>query len=203
MTNTYIAIDEHTNMAMVIDAPMDAVNMIKSYIDEQNLNIVGVLLTHSHWDHAAETADMSEIFDAKVYLHKEDEFRLLKPNENSIFPLPFDIKPSKADVYVKDGDSIPFGNTMLKVIHTPGHTDGSVCYYDDKSAICFCGDTVFRESIGRIDLPGGSYEKISRSIKEKMLILDDNTRLLPGHGPESTIGYERKNNPYFKEMGIV
>jgi hydroxyacylglutathione hydrolase len=203
MTNTYIAIDSGSKKAVIIDAPMDSADLIRPYVDSNDLDIIAILLTHTHWDHSADTAELKNIYNAKCYVHRDDEYRLLNPNENSIFPLPFDIQRSKADVYINDSDHIIVGNTALTALHTPGHTEGGVCFYEPQSGILFSGDTIFRESIGRIDLPGGSLERLSNSIKEKLLTLDDDTRVLPGHGPESTIGYERQNNPFFREMGIV
>ena len=91
----------------------------------------------------------------------------------------------------------------MQVLHTPGHTEGGICFYSPDDKTVFCGDTVFLESIGRIDLPGGSFGELALSIKNKLLVLDDEIELLPGHGPKTTVGYERKYNPFFREMGIV
>jgi hydroxyacylglutathione hydrolase len=203
MTNTYLAIDEETNNAVIIDAPMDCVELIKPYIDKKSIEVTAILLTHSHWDHAAETVQLKNLLNVPVYVHQSDEFRLLDPNGNSIFPLPFEIPSTKADHYLNDKDLISFGNLKLMALHTPGHTEGGICLYNKDSNILFSGDTIFRESIGRIDLPGGSLEKIAKSIKEKLLVLDDETKVYPGHGPATTIGFERHNNPFFREMGIV
>ena len=203
LTNTYLIIDQESKKAVVIDAPMDSVELIKPIIEDKMLDVVAILLTHTHWDHAADTDALKKLYNAKVYVHQSDEFRLLEPNENSVFPLPFDIPSTKADHYINDNEIISFGNTELKVLTTPGHTEGGLCFYNESAGVLFSGDTIFRESIGRIDLPGGSLEKIAKSIKEKLLVLDDSTKVLPGHGPSTTIGYERKNNPFFREMGIV
>jgi hydroxyacylglutathione hydrolase len=203
MTNIYLAIDEETKKAVIIDAPMDCTELIKPYIDKMGLEVSAILLTHTHWDHAADTVQLKDFLNVQVYVHEADEFRLIDPNGNSIFPLPFDIPATKADHYLYDTDIIKFGNTQLTALHTPGHTEGGLCFYDKDSKILFSGDTIFRESIGRIDLPGGSLEKIAKSIKEKLLVLDDETQVFPGHGPSTTIGYERHNNPFFREMGIV
>lgn len=203
LTNTYIAIDDKTKKAVIVDAPMDSISLLKPEIDKRELIIEAILLTHTHWDHAAETADLKEEYNADVILHKDDEYRLLEPNEHSVFPLPYEIKSSSGDRYVDDGDVITFGNIELEVLHTPGHTVGGICFSNRQHKVVFCGDTVFRESVGRVDLPGGSADVLAKSIKEKLLSLDDDTKLLPGHGPSTTVGFEKKNNPFFRELGII
>lgn len=203
LTNTYIVFDEHSKKAVIIDAPLDSIEVLRQEIEKQNLIIDGILLTHTHWDHSGDTADLQSLYKAKVYLHKDDEYRLLKPNHYSIFQLPVKIKEASGDVYVTEGNIINFGKCSLQVLNTPGHTEGGICFYSSIDKIVFCGDTVFRDSIGRVDLPGGSFDVLANSIKDKLLVLDDETELLPGHGPKTTVGYERKYNPFFREMGIV
>jgi len=193
MTNTYLAIDDESNKAVIIDAPMDCVELLKPYTDEKNIVVTAILLTHTHWDHAADTASLKKLYNAPVYLHQADEFRLLDPNAHSIFPLPFDIPSAKADHYIDDNDKVVFGKSELMVLHTPGHTEGCLCFYNESYGILFSGDTLFLESIGRTDLPGGSLENIAKSIEEKLLVLDDNIKVYPWHGPATTIGYERNN----------
>ena len=203
LTNTYIAVDDKTKKSVIIDAPMDSISLLKPMIKKRDLEIEAILLTHTHWDHAADTADLKDEYGADVILHKDDLFRLTEPNEHSVFPLPYEIKSASGDRYVDDGDTVTFGNIDLEVLHTPGHTAGGICFWNKEHKVVFCGDTVFRESVGRVDLPGGSADVLAKAIKEKLLSLDDETKLLPGHGPSTTVGYEKKNNPFFRELGIT
>ena len=151
-----------------------------------------ILLTHGHFDHVLGVNEMREKTGAKVLINKEYVVRM---NESGDIMRTFGVQgveTPKADDFLNDGDTLKFGNTEIKVIATPGHTQGCVCYLIDGKL--FSGDTLFKESVGRCDLPGGNFQKLSDSVKNRLFTLDDNTIVYPGHGPETTIGHEKKYN---------
>ena len=203
-TNCYIYGNEETQSAWIIDPGADANKIILS-LKKRNVEPVSVLLTHGHWDHImglpklVETYPSLEIFVGEkdlCYLGKEGkdfinkhcfDLTFLQSFENEINNLP------EADYALKGGEFLD--DCHFKVISTPGHTQGGVCYLDEENSILFSGDTLFASSIGRCDLVGGSYQDIQVSLK-KLMELDDDIIVLPGHGPKTTIKQER-NNPYF------
>lgn len=151
-----------------------------------------ILLTHGHFDHVLGVNGMREKTGAKVLVYKDDIARM---EESANIMQTFGVQGVEtptADEYLTDGEIIKFGNTEIKVLHTPGHTEGCVCYLVDGKL--FSGDTLFRDSVGRTDLPGGNFKKLSDSVKNNLFNLDENTVVYPGHGPETTIGYEKKYN---------
>ncbi|MFP4529564.1 MAG: MBL fold metallo-hydrolase [Candidatus Kapaibacterium sp.] len=191
----YLAIDSSGGFAVIIDAPMDSATAFQSLIDKHNLMIRSLILTHTHWDHTADALAIRQNSGASVMVHPDDEYRILDPMKHSIFPLPFTLEAVSADEYISGGDKIKFGNTELEVIHTPGHTEGSICLVCHDEGIVFTGDTLFREGFGRTDLPGGSTEKIYESVTKNILTLPENYKIYAGHGASSTIGHEKISNP--------
>ena len=170
-----------------------------SFISSRKIEIGSILLTHSHIDHIYGLAPCLKEFGAvKVYMSPEDKF--VKDHSAAMarmmgMPVP-DISWETEDIY--DGQVLHVGDSSLEVISTPGHTPGSVCFYCADRGVLFSGDTLFAQSIGRTDLPGGDYDKIIVSITEKLLSLDGGTLVLPGHGFETTIGDERASNPFLQ-----
>lgn len=198
--NCYIVYDEDTREGVVIDPGYDG-KRIKSVLDEKGVNLQYILLTHAHVDHIGGVPELkSEFPDVPVVMHEDDEDLLLDSNLNmSTQALGYKVS-MKPDVSVKDEDVLPFANTQIKVIHTPGHTKGGVCFVIDNSV--FTGDTLFRDSIGRSDFYGGDGETLIRSIVEKLMTLPADFNIYPGHMEPSTIGREKERNmfisPYFK-----
>lgn len=192
-TNSYLAIDDNKN-AVLIDCPPDAFIAITNECEKQELNLKAVLLTHSHWDHAADVADFKEKKNVPIYVHKDDEYRMIDPMGNSIWRLPFEIKPCKADFYFTEGEVLQFGDMKFKVLCTPGHTEGSVCFLVEENDVLFSGDTLFNFGFGRTDLPGGDYSKLKKSITEVLYSLSPDITVLPGHGESTTIAFEKNNN---------
>jgi len=174
----------------IID-PGGSSEKIISKVRSMNKQVECILLTHGHIDHISAVKAVSEAFDnIPVYLHSDD-LSLYLSRDNSLPP----IYPALIDP-VKPINSL--SETDFKIIHTPGHSKGSVCFYFEKDGVLFSGDTLFCESIGRSDLPGGDHATLINSIKNEIMVLDSNTIVYPGHGPKTTINNEKKYNPFLK-----
>lgn len=189
--NMYLVVDKDTKKAVLIDAPACMPELIKT-VKELGADVEYILLTHGHFDHIMGLTALKKALNAKAVINKND--LVISDNINEfarLFGMPGTTPPTY-EKFVEDGDCINVGNMSIKVIHTPGHTEGGVCYLigDD----LFSGDTLFRGSVGRTDLFGGNFEKIENSIKNVLFKLDDNVKVYPGHGPMTTIGYEKKYN---------
>ncbi|MBR6099374.1 MBL fold metallo-hydrolase [bacterium] len=190
--NNYLIWDESTKEAILIDCS-DYCEDILNDVEKENLNVKYILLTHGHFDHVMGVNAMKRTLNAQVVLHKNDSVLVENINEfgNIFLGLP-QLEIPQVDFYVKEGDVLQFGNEEVRVIYTPGHTEGGVCYkIGDK---LFCGDTLFRGSYGRTDLFGGDFDKIKASLNDIILKLDDNIVAYPGHGDETTIKYEKVYN---------
>lgn len=192
-TNCYILGDEDSKEGMVID-PGGDFKVIEKALKESNLDIKYILLTHGHSDHIAVLSELKKYTGAQILIHKEDAEMLSNPEKNlSVFSYaPF--SAPVADKLLKDKDKIKLGQIELEILHTPGHTEGSISLFTDK--IVFSGDLIFYGSVGRTDLPGGSNQELFRSIQEKILDKTDDTVIYPGHGPATTVGEERRDNPF-------
>lgn len=188
-TNCYIVGDEVTKKAFIID-PGGDYKKIKKLIDVNGLQPQAVINTHGHGDHIG--ADSK--FNLPIWIHSSDAEFLQDPSKNLSGALGFLLKTEPASRLLKEGDVLTIGSVKLEVIHTPGHTPGSICLKTDGAV--FAGDTLFYEAIGRTDFVYGSEKDILRAIKEKLFILDDDLIIYPGHGRSSTIGHEKKNNPF-------
>ena len=194
-TNCYIVSCEQTLQAAVID-PGGSAETILAEINKANLNVEYIINTHGHADHIAANDAIKQATGAKVLIHHEDANMLTNAQLNLSMYIGDGIVCQPADRLLHDGDSISFGNINFKTLHTPGHTPGGICLLDNN--VLIAGDTLFSESIGRTDFPGGSYSQLINSIKNQLLNLEDAVRVLPGHGPETTIGWERKYNPFIQ-----
>lgn len=197
--NTYVVSDE-TGECVTIDNGAfyeEEYDAIDRYISENNLKPVGCWLTHAHADHMFGVRRFCDKYGVKPTLHTKDDKLYTGFNDqcSQLFGMEKQKDLPAIKTYVKDGDEISFGNTTFKVIETPGHTPGGVFYYSKENSIAFSGDTLFKGSIGRTDLPGGSMFQIIQSLR-MITQLPDDTRILSGHGPETTIGYELASNPY-------
>ncbi|HVI39165.1 MAG TPA: MBL fold metallo-hydrolase [Anaerovoracaceae bacterium] len=192
--NCYVAADEATKKAFVVDPGGHNLNMV-NYIKENELEIEYIILTHGHGDHMGGVPDlMKEFPNAKLVACIHDKALLEDPNLNmSAMVQGFPISLT-ADHYVSDGETMKVGNMELKFLHTPGHTPGGMCI--TVGDVVFSGDTLFEQSIGRTDFPGSSYDAIIASIRNKLFALPDDTTVLPGHMGPTTIGFEKENNPF-------
>lgn len=198
-TNCYILKNEENNQGLIVDPGADA-GRILSAVQELKLEKVdGILVTHCHSDHIGALHEVRQAVKAPVYIGSIDAAGLSDPEVNLSRWMGTDIVTYAPDKTVEDGDVINVAGFELKVLLTPGHTSGGVCFYNEANALCFVGDTIFCESIGRTDFPGGSYKQIIESIRTKLFSLDKDTRLLPGHGPATSVGWEKKRNPFLQE----
>jgi len=193
--NCYIIWDEQSKKAAVIDPGGDFEELNK-FIENNKLFVQYILLTHGHGDHIGAVADARENYKAEVMIHMDDYDMLKNTNKNYSSQMGYNKIEIEADKKIVDGDIINIGAISMEIIHTPGHTRGSICIKCDN--VVFSGDTLFAGSIGRTDLGGGSFEDIIGSIKNKLLTLPDNTEVYPGHGPSTTIEIEKKHNPFLK-----
>ncbi|MEA1939741.1 MAG: MBL fold metallo-hydrolase [Candidatus Caldatribacteriota bacterium] len=190
--NCYLLGCEKSKKAVVIDPGGEEVEPILSILQKNNFELKYIVNTHGHIDHIAGNRELKSKTSAEILIHKLDANMLIDANKNlSVFMAKETCSPP-ADKFLKEGDEVFFGLLKLKIIHTPGHTPGGISLI--LNDIVFTGDALFANGIGRTDLPGGSYEDLQKSIKEKLLCLNDNKIIYPGHGPSSTIGEERRRN---------
>lgn len=191
--NNYLVVDEVSKEAILIDCS-DYVTEIIDYVKENDLTVKYFLLTHGHFDHVLGINRMNEVLGAKVYVHKGDKEQVV--NTRSVmmmFGLPTEgVENPKITATLSDAGELTLGNQVIKVIETPGHTPGGVCYLIGDCL--FSGDTLFHGTIGRTDLPGGSFQQIKHSVKDVLFTLDENIKVYPGHGEPTSIGYEKKFN---------
>ncbi len=192
--NCYIIGSKKDNAAIVIDAGGDHEEILRT-LKKYNLTLELLINTHAHFDHVGGVRPLQDLTGAKFLLHREDISLLDCLNDQTdAFGLP-SISIPKVDGPLADNEEIPIGNEVIRVIHTPGHSPGSVCFLIDDAV--FVGDTLFAGSIGRTDLYGGSYEKIIHSIKTRLFTLKEHVIVYPGHGEFTTVGEEKRHNPFF------
>lgn len=193
-TNTYYVYDDETKRGLIVD-PADSPDTIIAKADSLPMIPEAILITHGHFDHVLAMNKVREHYGIKVYagLTEKQVLHDMAMNLTSSFGMGqiFD-----ADIYLKDGEEFETAGYHIKAIEVPGHTIGGMCYYFDKQGVLFSGDTLFCESVGRSDFPGGSASALCRGIKDKLFILPEHTRVYPGHMDETTIGNEIKYNPF-------
>lgn len=187
-----------TRQAAIIDPSWNGLG-IAAAADEDGWDISHILLTHSHFDHVGGLADLKEATSAPVYIHAEAVSMLQQANVMaSLFGMTIKA-PSAPDELLVPGQVIEVGELRLKTLFTPGHAPGHVSFYLPEYHVVFDGDVLFRESIGRHDFPDSDYDTLMHSIESELMSLPDETRVFSGHGPETTIGYERRNNPFLED----
>ena len=182
---------------LIIDPGLEAGELLE-FLDEQKLNPVAVVLTHGHIDHIAGVALLRDRYpEIKVYIHNLDAEMLTEPKRNLSAMTGSAFVTGAEDVSVKERDIIDLAGVKLLVLHTPGHTPGGISLYSKQDGIAFVGDTLFADSIGRTDFPGGSMSQLLNSVREKLFTLPEETQVYPGHGPATTIAAEKAHNPFF------
>ncbi len=187
--NMYLIADKVSKKAVLIDASSNIPELIEA---AKGYDVEYILLTHGHFDHIMGLTSLKTAFNAKAVINKNDLVISDNINEfTNLFGIPSTVPPTY-DMFVEDGETIKAGNIEIKVIATPGHTEGGVCYLIDNKL--FSGDTLFKQSVGRTDLFGGNFEKLSDSIKNKLFKLDEKIQVYPGHGDMTTIEFEKKYN---------
>lgn len=191
-TNCYIVYCEKTFQAAVIDPGGNAEEIV-AVLGQNNLSLSYIVNTHGHADHVLANDKLRQATGAPVFIHQEDAAMLTDGRRNlSMFIGGKSVALQPADHFLAEGEQIDVGNFSFQVLHTPGHTPGGISLLTEDGV--FCGDTLFAESVGRTDFPGGSYSQLIAGIKEKLLVLPDEIKVFPGHGPDTTIGWERKMN---------
>ena len=197
-TNCYILRkNKDSKNCLVIDPGLEAGELLE-FLDEQKLNPAAVILTHGHIDHiAGVTAMRSRFPEIKVYIHNLDAVMLTEPGKNlsAMTGAPFITEPE--DVSLQERYVIDLAGIKLLVLHTPGHTPGGISLYSKEDGVAFVGDTLFAGSIGRTDFPGGGMSQLLESVRAKLFSLPEETKVYPGHGPETTIAAEKAHNPFF------
>ncbi len=194
--NCFILGCEETGQGAVIDAGGDARDII-AVVERRGLSIAHIINTHGHFDHIGANRALKERFGANLMIHAADIPLLGRAADIAkAYGIPGENSP-QPDTCLEDGMEISFGRLAMTVLHTPGHSPGGCCFYLEAEQKIITGDTLFADSIGRTDLPGGSHEQLLDSVRAKLFTLPDNVVAYPGHGPETTIGHEKRHNPYF------
>lgn len=196
--NCSIVGDETSREAMVID-PGDDVSSLLALVQKHGLTVKQIVITHAHIDHVGGAAKLKAATGAPILLNQNDQALLKMLDIQATWIGISTPDPVNIDQSITSGDKLRAGSLQAEVIHTPGHTEGSICLYFAPEKKMIAGDTLFAGSIGRTDLPGGSYEKILTSLHDKILALPDETIVVPGHGPLTTIGDERESNPFLQK----
>ncbi|MFQ5794962.1 MAG: MBL fold metallo-hydrolase [Candidatus Bipolaricaulia bacterium] len=197
-SNLYLVVDDTIREAVLIDAGGGADEVVRR-LEQAGLKLNAILLTHAHVDHVLAVDQIREATGAPAYLHPDDLPVLEAMQERGREFLGIELPPPPSvDKFYKDGDEFPIGDASFRIIHTPGHSPGGICLYEPEGKILFSGDTLFWRSVGRTDL-GGSWEDLVRSIRDKLFELPDEIVVYPGHGPETSIGEERRTNPFVGE----
>lgn len=197
-TNCYLVADEQSGQAVLFDAPNDTVEPLLSEAKRRGWDVIGLWLTHGHFDHIAGHADVTRQFpDAKVLIHRLDDPKLHRPNAMAMF-LPFKIAPRQADGHVEDGQRLRIGSIDVEVLHTPGHSPGHVMYHLPAQKVLIGGDLIICGAVGRTDFADSNPAALDASIRQVMKLPPD-TQLLPGHCEPGTLGHELRTNPYVQQ----
>jgi hydroxyacylglutathione hydrolase len=196
-TNLYVVADPATREAIAIDTAIPCVGVVTRELEQRGWTLKLIVTTHGHWDHMGDNAALAAHTGARIAVHPADAYRLLRPE-----PLyaPFEIPPCVPAVELAEGGEVRIGSIRLAVMHTPGHTEGSVCLLDRDRGELYSGDTLFPGGWGRVDFPGGSPGQMVESIS-RLSRLDDDLSVLPGHGPSTTIGRERPWMELVRDQG--
>jgi hydroxyacylglutathione hydrolase len=194
--NCYILADEATREAVVIDPGGDE-DRILEVLNHNKFQLKLIIDTHGHFDHVDANQPLKEATGASIAVHELDAPALTQPSQEAMFFTGNRLRRSEADIILKENDILTFGSYRLKVLHTPGHTPGSISLVLEDHPYVYVGDLLFAGSIGRTDFPGGNFDALINAVRTKIFPLGDNYTVYPGHGPVTTVGQERKYNPFF------
>ena len=195
-TNAYLLFDRERGEAALFDAPMGAAEKIGEFLKTESLRLTGLYLTHGHWDHTLDAAEVRAM-EVPVFCHPDDRTLVEDPGQMAEFLLPgLGIEPTEVDKELVEGQTLEILGQEVRVSHVPGHSAGSVSFYFPALAAAISGDVIFKGGVGRTDLPGGSFEVLEASIREKIYTLPEDTTLYPGHGSATTVKAEREANPF-------
>ena len=196
-TNCYLVACERTHEGLVIDPGADAEEILNA-LTTLEVRVGQIVLTHYHFDHVLAADALRRATGASLAIHESEAALLTKPPALFRFFAPQTPQGLVADRLLRDGDRLNVGDLCVEVLHTPGHSPGGISLWIDSEGVVFSGDTLFREGLGRTDFPGGDQELLLHSIRERLLALPEETIVYPGHGPATTIGYERQHNPWLR-----
>ena len=193
-TNCYIVNKKGSDSCVVID-PGDEAEKIASYVNKKGLKNEAILLTHGHFDHIMGVTELASLVGGKVYAYEGEKELLMdcRLNASTMIGCAVGLEP---EILVRDGQTLEIADMKFQIIHTPGHTIGGCCYYMKEEKLLFSGDTIFMESVGRTDLPTGNGRQLIDTIREKIFTLPPEVQIYPGHGPETSVAYEKENNPF-------
>jgi len=196
--NTYLIYDDE-GTAYIIDPGNSNTTeneTLKNFIEEKNLTLKRLLLTHAHIDHVLGNKFIFDTYGLLPEMHKDEVFFIERMQQTAaMYSIPSEQSPY-AEKFLSEGDKVVLGKYEFDCIHTPGHSPGSISFYNKENKLLIAGDVLFRGSVGRSDLPKGDHDTLISSIKDKLMLLDDDVNVYPGHGPATTIGFERTNNPF-------
>jgi len=196
-TNAYLLTEPARGEAVLIDAPGGVWADVEPILSEEKCRLVELWLTHGHWDHMQGAAEVVRATGAKVRAHADDRALIETPAVMARFLMPgMRLEPVKVDGWLQPGERIQAMGAAVEVRHVPGHCPGNVLFYFATGGTAFVGDALFAGSIGRTDLPGGDFDTLEKSIRGQIYTLPDSTKVFPGHGPDTTVGAEKQNNPY-------
>jgi hydroxyacylglutathione hydrolase len=194
--NCYILGDEETKEAVVIDPGGDEDEILDA-LNHNKFQLKLIVDTHGHFDHVDANQPLKDATGARIAIHEADAQMLAQPSAEAMFFTGNRVRLSQPDILLKEGDVLTFGQYRLRVLHTPGHTPGGISLVLEDHTYVYVGDLLFAGSIGRTDFPGGSFEALINAVRTKIFPLGDNYTVYPGHGPVTTVGQERKYNPFF------
>ena len=197
-TNAYLLWEEDGNQAVLIDAPPDSAAAIEPVLSQNGLSLTGIWLTHGHWDHMAGASALAGE-GVEVLGHSDDKMLFEQPAVMSTFAMPgMEFSPIGITRWIEEGENLDLWGRKVSIFHCPGHCPGNVVFWIPDEEVCFVGDVIFSGSIGRADLPGGDFAMLERSIREKIYGLPNHTKLLPGHGPNTSVEIEKEGNPFVR-----
>ena len=201
MVNCYLVYEEGSTEGIVID-PGHGADKIAEWVKNKGISDILIVLTHGHFDHTNAADELSNIFGAKILMNNADEFLLDSSGDQMAKTYGYHGLKPKIDGTLEEGGDLEYGGMKFRIIHTPGHSPGSICLFSDtaEGQILISGDTLFNLGIGRTDLPGGSWREILDNIVKKLWALPDDTKFYPGHGPETSLKFEKEHNPFLNDV---